>query len=107
MADAPKIIQDEFSIARGSAVFRLVWTPPITTEDKADLLDWLKLVERRIARLPDDSADRVAAFGKPAPSQEDAGSGSLVGHPGDADAEVDATLSPSLNEGKAKENGNG
>jgi hypothetical protein len=54
VADAPKIMQDEFSIARGgSALFRLIWTDPLSADDKADLLDWLKLVERRIQRKPE------------------------------------------------------
>lgn len=58
MADAPKIMQDEFSIARGgSAVFRLIWTEPLSPDDKADLLDWLKLVERRIQRKGEDKVD--------------------------------------------------
>lgn len=52
MANPPKIIQDEFSISAGNATFRLIWGDTIDSEDKADLLDWLKLVERRIARLP-------------------------------------------------------
>lgn len=51
--NAPKIIQDEFSIRAGSATFRLIWSDLIDSHDKQDLLDWLKLVERRIARLPD------------------------------------------------------
>jgi hypothetical protein len=49
----PKILQDEFSIDRGSATFRLIWTGLISSEDKADLLAWLALVERRIKRFPD------------------------------------------------------
>lgn len=59
----PKIIQDEFSIARGSATFRLIWSDVISSDDKVDLLEWLKLVERRIQRLPE--------VGPPAPDQKE------------------------------------
>jgi hypothetical protein len=49
----PTILQDEFSIRHGSAVFRLIWSDLLTADDKADLIDWLKLVERRIQRMPE------------------------------------------------------
>lgn len=52
MTSAPKLLQDEFSIRCGSSTFRLVWTDPMSTEDKDDLLAWLDLVKRRIDRLP-------------------------------------------------------
>lgn len=50
--NAPKLIQDEFSISHGSAHFRLIWSEPLTEGDKQDLLDWLGLVARRVERLP-------------------------------------------------------
>ena len=50
--NAPKLIQDEFSISHGSANFRLVWSEPLTEGDKQDLVDWLALVARRVNRLP-------------------------------------------------------
>lgn len=53
MADRPKLLLDNFSVGDGSATFQLIWSNSLNADDKADLLDWLKLVERRIARLPE------------------------------------------------------
>lgn len=48
----PRILHDHFSIDRGTVEFRIIWHGVISKDDVADIKDWLKLVERRLDRIP-------------------------------------------------------
>jgi hypothetical protein len=55
--------QDVFSLTEGEVILR--WPTPLSQESIDDLKDWLKIVERKIARsVVDDSADSLKVWEK-------------------------------------------